>query len=96
MRINPIKANYLTKTSNLRRSAKVSEPQNLQPEQNGLSSITFKAGNKKQAIFLMAESKPYFQKGGVATVMDDMRSLKISEEAEIPDKNSREFWAQKD
>ena len=41
--------------------------------------ISFKAGNKAQAIEWCVENKPYFQNGGVATAISDRRCLRVSE-----------------
>lgn len=67
-------------------------------KKSGYSVISFKGGNKEQAILFVAETKPYFQAGGVATVMEDLRGLRISENDPYIDddfKRTHEFYAQK-
>lgn len=62
-----------------------------------ISFITFRAGNKNQAIMLGVEVPPYNKSGGVATVMQDFRALRISEtDPEVTNtmKNSFDFYKQ--
>ena len=57
-----------------------------------LTTISFKAGNKEQAILFVAETKPYFQVGGVATAMNDMRALRVSENSpEMTEAHKKSF-----
>ncbi len=63
-----------------------------------LQMISFKAGNKNQAILFVAETKPYFQAGGVATVMEDLRGLRVAENDPVITqdfKRTHDFYAQK-
>ena len=65
---------------------------------SGMSLISFRGGNKEQAILFVAETKPYFQAGGVATVMEDLRGLRVSDKDPYIDNNfklTHEFYAQK-
>jgi len=62
-----------------------------------LSVISFKGGNKSQAIMIGVEVPPYNKSGGVATVMQDFRALRINDtDPEVTDKmkNSFEFYKQ--
>lgn len=98
MKINAISPNYSMQRAQNVRSTRV---RNDQPQQvpNKLAVISFKGGNKEQAIFFAAETKPYFQVGGVATVMEDMRTLRVSDNSPVMDsayKKTFEKWAPKD
>lgn len=42
---------------------------------NKFAVINFKGGNKEHVLHVVGEAKPYFQKGGVATVINDYLSL---------------------
>ena len=53
--------------------------------QEGVSVISFRAGNKAQAIEWCVENKPYFQNGGVATAISDRRTLRVSDADPIVD-----------
>lgn len=67
---------------------------------SNISVIAFRGGNKNQALFYGVEVRPYFAKGGVSTIFQDMRNLKISENA--PSFNTedaqktKEYWNQTD
>ena len=64
---------------------------------NNIAKISFKGGNKNQVIMYVAETKPYFQAGGVATVMEDLRALRVSDtDPEITNdfKKSHDFFKQ--
>lgn len=54
-------------------------PEPTETTKTGTSVISFKGGNKKQAIEWCVENKPYFQSGGVATAINDRRCLRVSE-----------------
>ena len=65
---------------------------------SGISFISFKGGNKEQAIMFGVEVPPYNKSGGVATVMQDFRALRISDKDPLVTnamKNSFDFYKQK-
>ncbi len=99
MKINAISADYSAlKARNVDRKNSVSSSVGTENPPQGVSVISFKGGNKEQAIFFAAETKPYFQVGGVATVMEDMRALRVSENDPVMDsayKKSFEYWKPK-
>lgn len=68
------------------------------PKPRNITSITFKSGNKNQVIMFGVEVPPYNKSGGVATVMQDFRALRISDSDPIVTnemKNKFDFYNQK-
>ena len=107
MKINAVSSvNNLSSANRIVRTKKVEYKEHVNEV---YSVISFKGGNKNQAILFMAESEPYFKTGGVATVMTDARSWRISDNDPYVVKdavsapsgkpyiihNSDEYWAQK-
>lgn len=96
MKINAIGVDYrLYSTKNLRRESDVT---NIPIQSTQITGISFKGGNKNQAIMYGVEVPPYNKAGGVATVMQDFRALRISDNDPIVTnemKNSYEFYMQK-
>ena len=45
--------------------------------------ISFKGGNKEHVLHVAGEAKPYFQKGGVATVINDYLTLNNASSTEV-------------
>ncbi|MBR6126075.1 hypothetical protein IKQ21_00150, partial [bacterium] len=65
---------------------------------SNISAISFMGGNKNQVIMYGVEVPPYNKSGGVATVMQDFRALRISDKDPIVTnqmKNSFDFYKQK-
>lgn len=97
MKVNAIVPNYV---GNVRRNRLGNEPiSNPNEQPSKLTAISFKGGNPDQAILYVAETKPYYQKGGVATVMQDLRALRVSEKSPTMDeayKKSFDFWVPSD
>lgn len=70
---------------------------NLVTSHNGITSISFKGGNVCQVIMYGVEVPPYNKSGGVATVMQDFRALRISDKDPLVTdemKNKIEFYLQ--
>lgn len=96
MKVNAVGVDYSSGSGGVNKTKAVSKTQNFRA--TGLSKISFKGGNKDQAILFVAETKPYFQAGGVATVMEDLRGLRVSDKDPYIDnefKKTHEFYAQK-
>lgn len=79
MKVSAVNLNYATQKSLNKRIADVTPPQEPATTPTGMSMITFKGGNKAQAIEWCYENKPYFQNGGVATAVTDRRTLRVSD-----------------
>ena len=92
MRINAIQSMYSTNV--MKKPDKVNG--GYKHKTMHISSITFGKGNKDQAIYWGMELRPYNRKGGISTVLDDHRNLKIGDNSIIPDKNSMDYWKQPD
>ena len=91
--VNPVNLSNVTKgyVKNVRNSEKA-------PTVSGVSYISFKGGNKEQALMFGVEVPPYNKAGGVATVMQDFRALRISDKDPFVTnqmKNSFDFYKQK-
>lgn len=79
MKINAISADYSAlRAKNVKSTKILNQPQQVDVPQ-GVTMISFKGGNKAQAIEWCVENKPYFQTGGVATAISDRRTLRVSE-----------------
>ena len=99
-----MKVNAINQTQFVSNSRRIKETTNSITSQSiktmspsGVSFITFRAGNKEQAIMLGVEVPPYNKSGGVATVMQDFRALRIKDsDPEVTNamKNSFEFYKQ--
>lgn len=95
MRINPI-MNYPHIVNQNSTELKVGRQSSINT--NAVAFINFKGGNKEQVIMFGVEIPPYNKAGGVATVMQDFRALRVSENDPLVTnemKNSFEFYAQK-
>ncbi|MCQ2743784.1 MAG: hypothetical protein MJ230_03180 [bacterium] len=100
MRINAVNniQNYCSGVQHARHDKLKVSSTNTQTKTNNVNFIVFRGGNKDQALFYGVEVRPYFQKGGVSTIFDDMRNLKISENDPNftnEQKGSKEYWNQK-
>lgn len=102
MNISPVSSNihrYPAYGPSVRGNNGVSDVSQSKAASN-IRVISFKGGNKNQALFYGVEVRPYFAKGGVSTIFQDMRNLKISEGA--PSFNTedaqktKEYWNQAD
>ena len=96
MKINSICPSYGTQNAN-----KLTRPNSVQKKDfgynSGYSVISFGKGNKNQAIMYGVEVPPYNKAGGVATVMQDFRALRISDSDPVVTnamKNSYDFYNQ--
>ena len=96
MKINSICPSYGTQNAN-----KLTRPNRVQKKDfgynSGYSVISFGKGNKNQAIMYGVEVPPYNKAGGVATVMQDFRALRISDSDPVVTnamKNSYDFYNQ--
>lgn len=97
MQVNAIGFNYATPKAIRTRRAEVTPPQEPTTMPAGLSTISFKGGNKDQVIMIGVEVPPYNKSGGVATVMQDFRALRITDsDPEVTNaiKNSFDFYKQ--
>jgi len=100
MRINAIDPAYTTSVG-VNGVKKIKRANNTpNPEMpTGIAVISFKGGNKDQAIIYGAELRPYQQDGGVSTVLHDIRALRVSDRSPVMDdkyKTTFEFWTPKD
>ena len=75
MQISAISVNHLSAYGNLPRHKNVSESPKASCSDNLPMVINFKGGNKEHVLHVAGEAKPYFQKGGVATVINDYLTL---------------------
>lgn len=100
MKINAISADYsaIKAGANVRAKKGVTSPQpNPAGVPQGMSMISFRGGDKGQAIMIGVEVPPYNKAGGVATVMQDFRALRIRDtDPEVTNemKNSFAFYKQ--
>lgn len=99
MKVNSVNPSYFV--LNLRRMKEATNPIAQEPvpvtTPSSLSFITFRAGNKEQALMIGVEVPPYNKSGGVATVMQDFRALRVKDsDPEVTNamKNSFEFYKQ--
>ena len=75
MQISAISVNYSSGyTEQIKKKASVTSPKENYLG-NKFAVINFKGGNKGHVLHVVGEAKPYFQKGGVATVINDYLSL---------------------
>ncbi len=95
MKINPIGADYSRRINS---SVSNVNARQIPILRSGNTVINFRGGNKEQVIMFGVEIPPYNKAGGVATVMQDFRALRVSERDPLVTnemKNSFEFYAQK-
>ena len=84
MKINAIGTDYSVIRARNAKSVKATEGQTQGIDvPKGMTKISFRGGNKNQAIEYVAEVKPYYQIGGVATAVQDRRTLRISDQDPI-------------
>lgn len=96
MKISAIGVGYNLQKTNFRRGINGDEVP-VSSASSGITRISFRGGNKNQAIMYGVEVPPYNKAGGVATVMQDFRALRISDNDPIVTnemKNSYEFYNQ--
>ena len=98
MKVNGVNSSYATLAQRRLRESTGTTPPNPVPQApSGLKVISFKGGNKEQAIMIGVEVPPYNKSGGVATVMQDFRALRIKDtDPLVTDKmkNSFDFYKQ--
>ncbi|MBO5739357.1 hypothetical protein J6R97_08470 [bacterium] len=99
MRISAVNSNYATnKLRNSKETTSVQNPiETNSKSPANLAFISFKSGNKSQVVMIGVEVPPYNKSGGVATVMQDFRALRINEsDPQVTNeiKNSFDFYKQ--
>ena len=97
MRISPISSSYRFKAEKTEQKNK-NALSRYDVADSGLTFVNFRGGNKNQVLMYGVEIPPYNKTGGVATVMQDFRALRISEDDPIVTnemKNAFDFYKQK-
>ncbi|MCQ2739596.1 MAG: glycogen/starch synthase [bacterium] len=94
MKVNSINSYYNISPIKEQRVDKLSKTENSRQK---FVAVNFKGHNNDEVIFYGAEMRPYFSKGGVSTVVNDMRAMPLkSGRGVITDAGKFEFWTQPD